>query len=175
MFNEVVNVSLFCASPAFDINALGKYCSVIKRALYRRILTQFAEGSVIKRGAFSGAGSELRLDHNLQLGENSGVERDTEIGDNVMKGLELPILSTHHSSGNVDISLVDQGYVPLAPVAIHDSVWIGARVIILPGVTVNEGAIIAASAIVTSDVPPFTIVADIPARVFRNRIAGLMT
>jgi acetyltransferase-like isoleucine patch superfamily enzyme len=50
------------------------------------------------------------------------------------------------------------------PVAIQDNVWIGGRAIVLPGVTIGEGSIVSAGAVVTSDVPPYTVVAGNPAR-----------
>ncbi|PIX73806.1 acyltransferase, partial [Candidatus Roizmanbacteria bacterium CG_4_10_14_3_um_filter_33_21] len=56
-----------------------------------------------------------------------------------------------------------------APVEIEDYVFIGPRAIILPGVTIGQGAIIAAGAVVTKLVPPFTIVAGVPARVIGER------
>ncbi len=52
---------------------------------------------------------------------------------------------------------------------IHDGVWIGTRAIILPGITIGEGAIIAAHAVVTKDVAPYTIVAGNPAKLIRQR------
>jgi len=66
---------------------------------------------------------------------------------------------------------VTRRHLPLvtAPVTIEDGVWIGAYATILPGVTVGEGAIVAARAVVTKDVPPFVIVAGNPARVVKAR------
>jgi acetyltransferase-like isoleucine patch superfamily enzyme len=58
--------------------------------------------------------------------------------------------------------------VAIAPVHVQDKVWIGFNAIILKGVTIGEGAIVAAGAIVTKDVPPYTIVAGNPARVIRE-------
>ena len=52
----------------------------------------------------------------------------------------------------------------LAPVKIGDYAWIGSRALILPGVTVGEGAVVAAGAVVTRDVEPYTVVAGVPAR-----------
>jgi maltose O-acetyltransferase len=49
-------------------------------------------------------------------------------------------------------------------VSIEDYVWLGARAVILPGVTVGRGAVVAAGSVVTKNVPPLTIVAGIPAR-----------
>ena len=55
------------------------------------------------------------------------------------------------------------------PIIIHDDVWIGSNVTILPGITIGHGAVIAAGSIVTKDVEPFSIVAGIPARKMRMR------
>ena len=54
------------------------------------------------------------------------------------------------------------------PVAIGDNVWIGTQAMIMPGVTVGEGSVVAARAVVTSDVPPYTVVGGMPARVIRQ-------
>lgn len=54
------------------------------------------------------------------------------------------------------------------PVAIGDNVWIGTEAIIMPGVTIGEGSVVAARAVVTSDVPPYTVVGGTPARVIRQ-------
>ena len=56
----------------------------------------------------------------------------------------------------------------LAPVIIKKNAWIAIGVIILPGVTIGEGAIVASGAVVTKDVPPFTMAAGIPAKVIRE-------
>ena len=55
-----------------------------------------------------------------------------------------------------------------SPVRIRDKVWIGANVTILPGVSIGEGAIIAAGAVVTKDVEPRTVVGGIPARILKR-------
>ncbi|MEV7663036.1 DapH/DapD/GlmU-related protein [Paenarthrobacter sp. NPDC089316] len=54
-------------------------------------------------------------------------------------------------------------------VVIEDDVWIGARAIILPGVRVGRGSVVAAAAVVTKSVPPFSVVAGNPARVVKSR------
>jgi acetyltransferase-like isoleucine patch superfamily enzyme len=54
------------------------------------------------------------------------------------------------------------------PVTIGAGVWVGARAMIMPGVTIGDGAVIAAGAVVTKDVPPNTLVAGVPARIVRE-------
>jgi acetyltransferase-like isoleucine patch superfamily enzyme len=56
-----------------------------------------------------------------------------------------------------------------APIVIEDHVWVGTRALILQGVTVGEGAIVAAGSVVTRSVPPYTIVAGVPARKIGER------
>jgi maltose O-acetyltransferase len=62
-----------------------------------------------------------------------------------------------------------QGRADLKSVVIEDDVWIGTRAIILPGVTVHHGSIIAAGAVVTKDVPEYAIVGGNPAKVIKYR------
>jgi acetyltransferase-like isoleucine patch superfamily enzyme len=68
----------------------------------------------------------------------------------------------------------DEHYVgdgsPTAPVTIGDHVWLGTRAIILKGVTIGDGALVAAGAVVTKDVPPKTLVGGVPARVIREGV-----
>src|ERR1022692_3366992 len=70
-------------------------------------------------------------------------------------------------------SVLERSSCHTAPVIIADDVWIGARAIILPGVTVGSGSIIGAGAVVSKDVPPGAVVVGNPARIVRNRF-GLM-
>lgn len=71
-------------------------------------------------------------------------------------------LSIRNGGHPADITLGDR------PVQIRDDAWIGAKAIILKGVTIGEGAVVAAGAVVTKDVAPYTVVAGNPARVIRE-------
>lgn len=57
---------------------------------------------------------------------------------------------------------------PSQPVVIEDDVWIGAKASIMPGVTIGRGAVVGTAAVVTKDVPPFTVVAGVPAKVVKQ-------
>ena len=66
--------------------------------------------------------------------------------------------------------MYDPGFRAIAqPVIIEDYVFIGPRAIILPGVTLGKGAVVAAGAVVTKDVEPFSIVGGVPAKVIGER------
>ena len=90
------------------------------------------------------------------------------IGDRVLIGPHAYIGDFDH-----DASLTGCGSVSahgvVAPVVVHDDVWIGANAVVLKGVTVGKGAIIAAGAVVIHNVPPLTVVAGNPAQVVRSR------
>lgn len=58
----------------------------------------------------------------------------------------------------------------LAPITVEDDVWIGSRVNIMAGVTVGRGSVIGAGAVVTHDVPPYSVCVGCPARVIKNRL-----
>jgi maltose O-acetyltransferase len=84
------------------------------------------------------------------------------IGDNVSIGHQVMVLTTSHKMGSAQRRA---GELTTLPVTIEDGAWIGARSIILPGVTIGAGAIISAGAVVNKDVPPNTVAAGSPARV----------
>lgn len=84
-------------------------------------------------------------------------------GDNVSIGPEATILTLGHDPQSPYFA--DRG----GDVIIGDRVWIGYRALILPGVTIGEGAVVAAGAVVTKDVAPFTIVAGVPAKPIGTR------
>jgi acetyltransferase-like isoleucine patch superfamily enzyme len=69
----------------------------------------------------------------------------------------------------VDIPMKEQG-VTQKGVVIEDDCWIAANSVILDGVRIGRGSVVAAGAVVSRDVPPFSIVAGVPARVIKNRI-----
>ena len=86
-----------------------------------------------------------------------------------MMGTDVTIITRNHRFDRTDIPMMEQGFEEERPVYIGNDVWIGDRALILPGVHVGDGSIIAAGAVVTKDVPPHSIVAGVPARKIRDR------
>ena len=80
-------------------------------------------------------------------------------------GHEVMLLTTTHHIGDAEHRA---GPVTTKPITLSAGAWVGARAIILPGVTVGAGSVVAAGAVVTRDVPPQTLVAGVPARVVRQ-------
>lgn len=90
------------------------------------------------------------------------------IGDDVSIAHGTSILSTNHTWERTDTPIRDQP-VTLQPTVVENDVWIGAGCRILAGVTIGTGAIVAAGAVVTKDVPKGSIVAGVPAKVVKVR------
>ncbi len=78
------------------------------------------------------------------------------------------IITNTHNFENCDIPMRTQGLKNIS-VTIEDDVWIGSRVIILPGIKIGKGSIIGAGAVVTKDVPEYSIVGGVPAKLIRSR------
>ena len=90
------------------------------------------------------------------------------IGDDVSVAHAVTIMTTEHRFDDLDLPIRDQG-VSSGRVVIDNDVWIGAGARVLAGVTVGRGSVVAAGAVVTRDVLPFTVVAGVPARLVRER------
>ena len=112
---------------------------------------------------------------NTVIGNSSGIGRGCEvnngvtIGNNVMIGPDVLIYTQNHNMSNPDEPMSHQGFKAIEPVIIEDNVWIGARVCILPGVTIGEGSVIGACAVVSKSIPPYSVAVGNPARVVKNR------
>lgn len=103
------------------------------------------------------------------IGINARINGTCTIGEKVMMGTDVVVITRNHAFDRTDIPMMDQGFEEERPVVIGNDVWIGDRVMILPGVHVGEGAILAAGAVVTKDVPAYAIVGGVPARVIKMR------
>jgi maltose O-acetyltransferase len=140
----------------------------------RRVRTMVLRWWLGCLGVGSGVQMHCRFLHGpgVHLGErcviNHGCLLDgrrypIRVGSDVSIGPEAAILTLGHDPRSPDFA--DRG----GPVTIGDHVWIGFRAIVLPGVTIGEGGVVAAGAVVSRDVPPFTIVAGNPARPIGSR------
>ena len=116
-------------------------------------------------------GEGLKIGNNSSIGPYAyiGCSGMIEIGDNVMMSPRVSIYAENHVFDRTDITIKDQG-VKREFVKIEDDCWIAANSIILAGVTIGKGSIIAAGSVVTRDVPPYSIVAGVPATVIKSRI-----
>ncbi len=122
----------------------------------------------IEKKAKFGTGKNISIGNNSGIGMNCQVKGPVLIGDNVMMGPDCLILTSYHNIARIDIPMNQQGSGK-NKVVIGNDVWIGTRVIILPGVKIGNGFVIGAGAVVTKDVPNYAIVGGIPAKIIRYR------
>ena len=142
-----------------------------RRAVARGMLEEAGPDITIEKGAWFGSGRGVRLGARSGIGLDCLVMGRVTIGDDVMMGPRCLITSSGHVSTDLDRPMTQQGMLPDDPVVIEDDVWLGAHVVVLPGVTIGRGSIVAAGAVVSTDVPPYSVVAGVPARVVRTRTA----
>lgn len=150
-------------------NRVGRWARPIRVFLCRRIFRTCGEGTNVERGAYFSDGSDLELGDWSGIGVNCLVVGPVRIGQHVMMGPEVIVLTRNHRFDRIDVPMWQQGHLDVEPVVIEDDVWIGTRAIILPGVHIGKGAVIGAGAVVTKDVPEYAIVGGNPARVIRLR------
>ena len=129
-----------------------------------------AKGATIAGGCLI-LGGPRRITIGRRSVINRGVVLDGRfpltIGDNVSISIGSVILTLEHDLQASDFPAVG------APVSIADRVFIGTRAVVLPGVSIGEGAAVAAGAVVTNDVEPYTIVGGVPAKEIGSRPRNL--
>jgi len=92
-----------------------------------------------------------------------------EVGKYVMFGPEVSIVGADHRFDQPGTPMIFSGRPDVPPTVIEDDVWIGARSVIIAGTRIGRGSIVAAGAVVTRDVPNYSICGGVPARVIRSR------
>ena len=121
--------------------------------------------------------ASLRCGHNIELGKNSHINQycciwasansKIILGDNLLMGPGVKIFSSNHGTDRSSI-MNEQEWME-KDVIVGNDVWIGANAVVLPGVRINDGAIIASGAVVTKDIPPYSIAAGVPAKTIKER------
>lgn len=138
----------------------------IRLAFYRYCLKfEIGSDSVIFMGAWFDAPKNLKVGRNSVLNQKCRLDNrgGITIGENVSISAEVCILTAEHDLQSCDFAGRTR------PVHIQDYVFIGTRAMILPGVKLEKGCAVAAGAIVTKSVSPFTIVAGVPAKPIGKR------
>lgn len=146
-----------------------KFAYQVRYLLLKQIAEEVGQSVVVKRKCYIGQGLGLKIGDRSQLGECGRIDQYVTIGDDVLMGPNVTIITNLHAFDRLDIPINMQGKKPVEPVVIGDDVWIGTNVVILPGTVVGDHSIIGAGAIVTKDVPARAIVGGNPAKVIKYR------
>lgn len=138
----------------------------VRRLIYIHILRIKIHKSVVVYG-----GAKIRSPHKIEIGKNTIIGHHAildgrfglKIGENVNLSTGVWIWTAEHDPQ--DSNFLATG----GSVIIEDYVWLSCRTVILPGVTIGQGAVVAAGSVVTKDVAPYKIVGGVPARVIGDR------
>lgn len=157
---------------------------LFSRGIYKYFVMPFKRAMLAKCGknVLIGRGSDM-IYHNIFIGDNVGIGRNATfmctrakiiIGNNVMFGPHVFMITGGHRMDVIgkymkDITNEDKLPENDQDIILEGDNWIGANAIILKGVTIGRGSVVAAGAVVTKDVPAYTIVGGLPARVIKMR------
>ena len=159
-----------------DYNALREDETEKRNEILREMLGSIGEGSFIQGPVFFHYGKHTSIGRNVFVNFNFTVQDDAEvtIGDDCNFGPGVTIVTPMHPM------LPDERKVMLdergerkhlcwaEPVHIGSDCWFGASVTVCPGVTIGEGCVIGAGAVVTKDIPPYSFAAGVPCKVIRE-------
>lgn len=136
--------------------SLGDRCS-LEHGIYLNAAGPYTEGVSIEigEGCFIGTGCEFNVTSRLTIGRCCLIAAGTRFID--------------HNHGTVCDAFMKDQPETTGPIIIGPDVWIGANALILQGVTIGEGAVVAAGSVVTRSVAPYAVVAGCPARLLRDR------
>ena len=137
---------------------------------YGRIKVILKEGSFIYNDVIIQGSGTLTLGKRSWIGFTCviGVNEGIEIGNDVMIAYGVKIIDTNHNFSRMDIPLSTQGIVT-KPIIIEDDVWIASNAVILSGITIGKGSIVAAGTVVNKSVPPYSVVGGVPGKVLYSR------
>lgn len=176
------------AQELYDDEGPGLEALVAERQRAKRLTWQFNMSDptdvparqALLREIFGSVGERVWVEAPLQVSYGYNVTFGDDVFVNVgftlVDDIEVTIGSRVMIAPNVTITVTGHPVHPelragmaqfSAPVVIEDDVWLGAHVVVLPGVTIGAGAIVGAGSVVTKDVPPDVVVGGVPARVLR--------
>ena len=113
--------------------------------------------------------NEINIGENFFMGHQCHLGANANIGKNVMFASCVALVGGDHKFDDIDVPMRFAGRDTFKTITIEEDVWVGHGAIILKGVHISQGAVIAAGAVVTKDVAPYAIVGGNPAKFIRER------
>lgn len=141
----------------------------LRSFLAKRFLTECGKNIVVKYGA--DISMFIKIGSNSEFGRKCEIYSDVEIGKDIIMGPEVKIFSRNHRFDRIDIPMRLQGPAKYTTI-IGNDVWLGARSMIMPGVTIGNHVVVAAGSVVTKNVPDGAVIGGVPARIIRFRTSS---
>ena len=156
--------------PATNRGRLGRMAIRSLRRWCAERMFDFCGADVnVESGADFGKGRGISIGSRSGIGIRARIDEPVVIGNDVMMAPDVLIFTRNHRFSRLDIPMIEQGTTEPKLVTIGNDVWIGERVMLLPGVTIGDGAIIGAGAVVRTNIPPLAIAVGNPAVVIDYR------
>lgn len=155
---------IFYKISVFADQYIGKYLSKITNGrgqFFGCCRIKYPKNIFIDEGSFINPGGIIFASKNAKI----------VIGKNCMISYNVHLRTDYHVYANTSIPIKEQGMLE-KDICIGNDVWIGCGAQVMSGVTIGNGAIIGAGAVVCHDVPPYVIVAGVPARIIKNRLVN---
>jgi acetyltransferase-like isoleucine patch superfamily enzyme len=167
--NFQLAMSFISNAPAALLELLRT--QVVDYTIERRKLAACGEGCYIPCSTSMRFAEKIHLGERVTVGPHNRLWASEhaviDIGDDVLFGPGVTILTATHVTDNPDLAIVAQGAIE-SDVRIGRGAWLGANTVIMPGVEIGVGAVVGAGAIVTRSVEAHTIVTGVPARPLRS-------
>ncbi len=168
MDDAVFAEQLKCLEKLYDFNATRPHEIEKRTAMLKEMFAEIGEGCYIEPPFHTNwGGKHVHFGKNVYGNFNLTLVDDTHIfvGDYTMFGPNVTVATAGHP---ILPELREQGYQYNAPVHIGKNCWLGAGVIVLPGVTIGDNVVIGAGSVVTKDIPSNVVAVGNPCRVMRE-------
>ena len=165
---DIVKEQIACLDRLYDFNQTRPTQLAERTAMLREMFAEFGEGCYIEPPLHSNfGGRHVHFGKNVYANFNLTLVDDTHIyvGDYTMLGPNVVLATAGHP---ILPQLREQNYQYNAPVHIGKRCWLGAGVIVLPGVTIGDGTVVGAGSVVTKDLPANVLAVGTPCRVLRE-------
>lgn len=166
--DEIMKEQMLCLEKLYDYNATRPLESDKRTRLLKEMFAEIGDGCYIEPPLHTNwGGHHVHFGRNIYANFNLTLVDDThiDVGDYTMFGPNVVVATAGHP---ILPKLREQGYQYNAPVRIGKNCWIGAGVVIVPGITIGDNVVVGAGSIVTKDLPDNVVAVGNPCRILRE-------
>lgn len=164
--------------PDIPLTHIQLYFPSTMKRLCKKMFKRFGEGAEFRPGAYAISCSKISIGNRVVIRPGCMLGADARKGgagitieDDVMIGPGVYFFCQNHKFDNLNTPIIDQGYCDSEEITLKRGCWISANSVLLKGVTVGSNSVVAASSVVTKDVPDGVVVAGSPAKVIKKLCA----